>query len=1293
MKKNYFLIGFLFFCCFFSVQSLTLSSVSANPTTVQQYGNTTISSVAYQDVNTIFNTIGATTTYFPANLFDDGSWFFLFTAKKTENLFSVSYKGSATTGVIGDVRAVLVDYNFGSINNPSNTAIEYSQNTFHINGTYNSIADFNFSGETVLQKDKNYWVGFLITRVSGTDFRIDARDTSPPETYLRSTYCNVGSCSNFSDANINLNLIFPPSYGYYGVNVRTKSPSPIKLWCGNLTGNYSVCTSQNYVTKNPTCDFTVTLPPPSQTIYCQTFSQDGNFSVEKTTTITITAPTQSFLTFTPIKNISSYSFGTVDIVPTEKESDIIYRVDSNSVNTQTVEYSIKNSLKGGKQYFVYVADQLEYDNNEWVFDDSLTYSSPADSKPIQKIWYSDEESYFHSFQDLILPLETKYYKLTYKSPAFYWSQQNSDWFKQVTPTDLSDNGITWDSFTLSSYVNLFNYPQKELSQLISTSDVSYEFQFTGYTADLNANVGVYLLDTNNDLTLLETVNLTTTKTRFSVSLDPTKFSQKILLKTTQVYPVTIYLVDYAVVPRGYFTSPLKLLQTDGSELPTVVEYPNYYQYIEETENFLARTTIYDREGDLNQLVITVFFDANSDSNASKKFYVDLNLSGTNTLQQSFEDILDLSDNADYVIVKFTLYDKTGLIVAEQSKTTRFLQWPHFPNELKFFFADNALIVGDNPNGTVSLETTKPNNILGLEFYIYNDTNSPATPNYYTQIFTPQDFQCIGGDCSFNYSIPEFAFSKDSNKWFITAQVLLRTRNRTVPALTGNAVPYVYTVTKTINFFALKKARVVQTFERVDRKYKNSEQIALTVQLQNVLNDDVRKDLRVWLEMFDCANQATGACVGVPATYVYNPVSSIYDQSTGQNYFFFKNLFLTTPDSNLLTDGNYYRVVAYVSDATGKYQDASTLQIFLGDKSDSSVITNTTNSGDEKRLLIDNSIVLSPPTFEFLGCLRLDTNLVFDSPRKPVITCYALYSIKNSFPNQFNFRLSNNNSNTDETKDIYKQYIDFTVPYDVLSVNDISFLQKALNANYHTSCTNIFCILGLYSNSIGSFLGNAFGENLWNWSTDADFNNFMVYNSASDVNFSHFFDPTYVSGVLVVQVSNTNFINKKDYEASIPELKQVNPKYFVRYMRDNGESLPETTTNIKVYSSSLEPFMDFEEPNFLVINEAEKPKAQKNVSDSNNIDLLDLSIPTVLQVNVGGTMVYDNALSSHYLYVPLTFKTIITSQTPFWDNLIGAIPEIINDPAGFAVKNIVPIVIIILVAFAFVVIYREIKGNK
>lgn len=1014
----------------------------------------------------------------------------------------------------------------------------------------------------------------------------------------------------------------------------------------------------------------------------------------------------TYLTITPIENIATVSFGSVIINPTNKNTEIIFKVDSNSITAENPEYVIINPLTDGKQYFVYTATQVQFAQGTWIFNDSLTFNSSFNSEPIQKIWDSNNGQYGHSFFDLLSPLETKYYRLTYESPAFFWAQQNDDWFKQLTPTDFSDSGITWDSFTLSFYTNLANYPHKPLSQLIGNNNVAYEFQFTGYTADLNADIGIYLIDPSNNETLIETVNLTTTKTRFSISINPSQFSQKIELKTDQNFPVSVFLVDYAIVPRGYFISPLELLQVDGSELPILVRFPNFFQYVVETENVLAQTTVYDREGDLNQLIVTVFFDVNADSNATKRFFIPLSIEGESTLSQTVQDIIDLTDTAQNIIVKFTLFDTNGLAVSEQSKTIRFLQWPFFPTDLTFSIADNALLIGDSPNGVVSLTTKNPNNILGVEFYIYNDTNSPSSPNFFTQVFTPQDFICVGSDCSFNYSIPDFVFSRDSNKWFITGQVLMRTRTRTVPSLTDNAKTYVYTLTKPINFFALKTARVIQTFERretlgifpfysVVRKYKNNEQIALTVELQNVLNDDIRKDLQVWIQLFDCADNATGACPGVPATYVYNPTSNIYDPTTGKNYFFFKNLFLTTPDSNFLQDGNYFRVVAFVSDASGRYDDAGTLQIYLGDKDDSQVITNRANASDEKRILIDNSITLSPPEMGSLICLRMDTNLVFDSPRKPTISCFVSYSIKNSFPDKFIFRLSNNNSDTTETDDSFKQFIDFEVPYDLVAVNDIQALRRALNAQYHTSCEDWLCTLGQFANSIVSPGINLFGSPFLSW-TLGDINAFTTYNVASDFNLAHFADPTFVTGILAFQISNTNFINKKDFETAIPELENVNPGFFVRFMRDAGHTLPSTTTKIVVYSSSIEPFLEFESPNFLVIDEKETESAVQSRSDSNGVNRLELSIPTILQLNLGATMVFDHGLSSHYLYVPLIFKTIIGQNV----SCFFAFPspfDFLNDPMcnplGFLLSNIIIIVIVIALVFILAVIYREFKGGS
>jgi len=998
-----------------------------------------------------------------------------------------------------------------------------------------------------------------------------------------------------------------------------------------------------------------------------------------------------YLKITPIENIKSVFFNSVEINPLNENNQIIFRIDSNSLDFENPQFKILNSLIDKKQYFIYTASSLQFVQGIWVFNDSLTYSSSFNSQPIQKIWNSNIDKYEHSFFDSILPIETKFYKLTYKSPIYSWNHQDNDWFKQATPGIFFDDTFFYDSFTLSSHLNFYNYPQKELSQLISNQNKNYEFQFTGFTNDLNANVSIFLLQPDNSTeTLIKTVNVTQTKTRFSVSFNPSSFNQKILIKSNQSYPVTVYLVDYAIVDRGFFASPLKLVQSDGSELPIIIQQPNFFQYVTETGDFLARTLVYDREGDLNQLKVQLFFDNNSASNAATLSFQPLSFTGFQSLEKSFSDVIDLPDSATNVLVKFTLTDKNGTDVAEQSKTIRFLQFPYFPTDLVFSVFDNSQLIGDSPNGTVSLITKQPKNILGVEFYIYNDTNSPATPNFYTAVFKPEQFDCIGGnDCSFNYKIPNFAFSKDSNKWFITAQVLLRTRNRTIPSLTGDAVAYVFTITKQINFLALTKAKIVQTFERNNRKYKNTEEIALTLELENVLHDDIRKDLRVWIGEFDCGSNATGACVGDRASYFYNPLSSIYDPLTGTNYFFFKNIFLRTPDSSLLGDGNYHRIVAFVSDATGRYNNASSLNILLADKADAQIVTTVTNSSNEKRILIDNSISLTAPNYEVLACLRTDNNLTFSEPRKAEINCLVWYSIKNIFPDKFTFRISNNNSDTTETVDSYKQFIDFEVPYNLIAINDVSLMRQALAAHYHTDCgLDIACLSGQLFNYFASSTLNGIGSFSKQF-TEGDFNSVLIKNVNFDVNFARFADPTFAQGIFLVNFTNLNFLNKQDFTVLNPSLENINPKFFVRFASQNKIGLPKTKTNVELIGSGLQSFLKFQDSHFLVIDE--KPKANFVNNSSSDVNRIpQTTLPTILLVNFSSVLLYSNGLASFYRYVPLTFQTIISQQFSFIGETIAGIGELFSNPLNFVIDHIFEIVLVLGLIFAIGMIWRQFR---
>ncbi len=1294
-----------------SVNAITLTSITLNPSVVEQFGSVTVSSVARQDGVIDFNqssereaglTVSLSSKVGAGILYNNPNPIFLDSAE-------IYYSGCAAPP--RELSFLLLDYNELNPGEPTDTILATSDITLCTETVISGgkLINFSFPSSPLLEADTNFW--FMLKDDVGNPVELNVTGDVCPGgvcafpisgNMLAVRNCPTNECQVPSDVN--------------KVYVRGGSPAPIdfivkrsngnllKLQCGTSSGNYDLCTSEFFSISNPSCSFSAIQEPPSATIFCNVFDQNAEESVEKSETLTITAPPQSFLTFTPIQNIGSFSFGSVIINPLNLGGEIIFRVDSNSGSSQNVEYKILNTLMDRRQYFVFTATENQFNQGNWVFDDSLTFNSPVDSKPIQKIWDDFADHYEHSFFDTVLPLETKYYRLVYNLPyKHYFSIRGStEWFNQLMPTLISDvNSIAHDSYSVSTFSGIRSIFIENVPDIFEDETIAFEFQFTAWS-DVNQTT-INAGQTINGIDSTTQKNLTGEPQRFSFSIDATDFDSQLLLVSSHSSSSTIFITDYAIVPRGYFTKRLELLKPNGDPLGLFLLNGFSKKYLREGAGFKITTEAYDREGILETLRLESFLDSNAASNRvnseSHDVYFESGIEeSTITFDRIFQPIIDLNGSAHNpatprtAIIKATLLDSNGTAVAIQSQFVTFLQYPYFPSDLLINFFPTEKRRGKNPSGILEIEINRPETLEAFDIRIYSDGNTVTNPNFRETIYKDSDFSCNTTLCRLNLFIDEYLF-EDVNLTTITIFSLLNTEYLD---LDNNLTRVDRRILVTP--IELTTAKIHQVNERSDRTYRNTEEIPLVLVVRDSEADSLKTKLQTHITLQNCDAATAGNCID--QTIQYRPTGFVFDDTFNINYFFFRHLYVLD-SGDLLPDGNYIGFRADVSDQTGvrsnitpvladKCKDQSTsggffsnalgflLEFFIGcTEAQAEIVSTTVNTDQEVRILIDDDHSVTGPSQVLFACVAPDTSAVFGKPLEQDLLCFVWYEVAEKPIDNFRFRITNVFSDVSKIGSD-KQFLEFNVPYELIANNDVQLLAKELETNQNTTIDTAgeFFFEGLRSLVVGSF--EVYGlDDLGKFLLSEG----LITNIGADFNFNQAFSPASVSGAIFYRIKGIPVINANDYK-NHPALSDgfltLDKRNFIQVLQEKNISFPRRTAEMElIISGFTNPIILKDELGTIVIDETpSKQTINKGNLDLNNTQKY-LVIPKILNFKLQHVMFFNNFSENDTKTTLMSIAVTVTQ--PLSNTIFEFIEELTNDPIGtstvFLFANIVILVII------------------
>lgn len=1036
-----------------------------------------------------------------------------------------------------------------------------------------------------------------------------------------------------------------------------------------------------------------------------------------TGSVTFVVDLSSNLTVTDIQNVShDLGSGQVDFFPNSESDDIQFSIKNNYTTALNVPQHIFNSLIDGRQYFVYTATQAQFNSDIWVFNDSLTFGV-SQSDPIQKIYENSISKYDYSYQDTLLSGETKFYKLVYKDPyANFQSIGNStDWYKVLEPQVFDGNNVSVDIYQTSGFSNIRSIYIPQIPDIFGDENSAFEFQFTAWAdSTTTLNAGQTLFDSDST----SSVTLTTVPHRYSFTINGSNFNSQILLKSSSTTPKIIYIYDYTIVPRGYFTKRLDLFKSNGDFLDLFLLNGNSEKYISEGQDFKISAEAYDKEGKLTTLVINSYFDTTGgDVNKVSQFTESL-VSGDENFfifNQIIPGIIDLNGNAvnptqpRNMVVRATLYDSDGSAISEQSQPLKYVQFPYFGGDFFLNFFPTEKRKGKNPAGLISFTTKDLSTLEGFDVRIYDANTSLASPDYQNRIYKGTDFDCQTSNCSVQFKVNDFLF-EDANIVHVVVTALLNTEYF---SLTNHLIQA--DVVINLSQIDFDTAKIHQQIERLDKTYRNDEEIPLVLILKSSEADALKNKLEVYLTLQNCDAATAGNCV--TQTTKYNPTGYLYDDKYNYNYYFFRHFYLLD-NGNALPDGNYVGFRATVLDKTGVTQTLTpvlaskcknadvgsafwngALLSFLqsaifGDGCNTvqeQIVTTTQNNGQEIRLLIDDNHTTADPSQELFMCLNMDTNNVIGKPLEANLVCAAWYQVAESPVDNFRLRLSNNNSDF-TNNGITKQYIEVNVPYEVVAYNDLPLLKAELEASQNTSI-----------NTVGEF----FFESFRNLAKDALFTNKLnnideflngnnvITNIGADLNFNQAFSPNTIGGVLFYRLNGFPIVNAyeyRNYSEFNGNFDQLDKKQFIEFLVQENINFPNPGASMDVIVSDYSNPVTLSDPNGrLVINEVpSKQSINQSNLDSNGSTPNYAFIPSILQINVSHTMFWNSFSENETLALIVNLTLLIKDN--FFAGVAGFLNEFSENPSSAAGDLFGSIGIWIIIGLGFVFIVALIRRN-
>ena len=904
--------------------------------------------------------------------------------------------------------------------------------------------------------------------------------------------------------------------------------------------------------------------------------------------------------------------------------------------------------------------------------------------------------------------EKKFYKLEYVEPIEHFNSvtESVNWDNAIVPNATDFNGTLMDLFEISSFANINSTLTDPKFPGITTTaaTANYIFQLTGVSeSSENVNMGT-VSDLLGGSSSTSAIALQPFFQTLTVSFSSEGFTT---FNTSATSAKEVFMHNYVVMDRGFFTKSLEVFDSQGDTLPVILDNNRAFQYIAEGKDFIVDTEYFDPDGLIDFIEISAFIDAVADANKIKKWTFDTNGADDDKIQiiKSLDGIFDLTSNAPNRIIKLTvkLVDTNSNTYEIQSEFLKLVQFPFFPNDFKI----NAIIqnkkVGEHPKGTIIVRDIAPETLRKINFAIYRaGVGNPDTSDFNKVFFKGQDFICAGFDCSFDFSIDEWVFERAAN-YQLTVWAALTTESAD-----WNSIITAKTLSFPVAFRVFETAKILQAVERNAGDYRPEEEINLVMQLRDEDFSNLFNDLRVFITPFRCSDESS-ACTSMDINFLAD--NFLYDPATGYNYYFFRELFIDS-NGNTLQDGNFVRVVGTVEDVRQKHESIinpllttrcktngagffpnllNILHYLTGITADACVsdrpalVTETNNAADENRLVIDEDKVLQIPTLECTACLNIDKNNTYLENLEQELFCSSWYTFNEAAIDRFDLTITNSNSDlSKDEKDA--QFIKFSVPFELLVFNDLSLMKQAAALD-GTEPNTIGDLIFDAANLLFTGIANPLIE-IPEGQTAAG----IVTNTGFDCNFSKPLTTTNIDGMLFYKIKGLKVLNKQDLIINTPELEPVAPVDLIEFMNHQGIRFQKNQVKIEVFASDMIPIIqkDVNSPLIIDVPFDQTVLRKENINTAQKYE----TIPSTLKFDILSDLIYSNERKTIRRFVPITITAIITQvNANVITETIQAFTDFFTNPLSFLVANWFGIFILAITVLFIAVVFQKFKTGQ
>ena len=646
-----------------------------------------------------------------------------------------------------------------------------------------------------------------------------------------------------------------------------------------------------------------------------------------------------------------------------------YQVENISIESFLVTYVARGKKAGVDEpirTFLIFTDDTNSQN--FKLNDSLTFS-------IDRIWNTQLEEYEHLFERTIVSGNIQQYKLDYKKPLIsFESLTEQNFFTvqgSVKKIDIDNRFI--DEISINKFTRMVLTPTPDFAAITSSDTPN-----TSYVVSFTASVDSGTLD----ITIQDDTETITTEKK-TIYLDADGFFEIVTEQPSGFRKLQIE--NFVIMERGFFANDLEVFDEFGNDLPIVIDDTNNaFQVLEEGQTFSVKTEVYERglfeNQDLNVIIIEAFAFGIEDQNTliRKEIQIkqeDFTTEVTITIDEIMEGIITTSTDLPTltpIVVRVQACgkrvdtDATSEPVCYATQETQNLvlrQFPFSNDQIQINIIVDDFFVGENPEGSLFIETNFPETIEYVVITVFNESNSVLNPDVNETFYKGKDFDCVADFCDFDFRLSKWGFESAIN-YFIQATIKVKTSDLDYDNQLLNKIEFL----QAFHIGYRESFLNLYNKSRDARIFKDFEKMPLILNLRDNLNLPSRDDLNINFKIWDLGTSDFNG--GGDAEVTFQQLSFSwdayeYDINKGINRYAF--LGRLREISGALEQGHFYRILAEVNDHTKKREQISPITLSADRTTGGwTSASDASQQSNEVSIKIDSAVILDAPLVDQNG---------------------------------------------------------------------------------------------------------------------------------------------------------------------------------------------------------------------------------------------------------------------------------------------------------------------------------------